>query len=88
MQSDEANVYFQELIDEMALGHQFIADEFGADALPQCAWQVLVAVQQSFSTASGSKRPCEDRSVRAHKWGCTRLRGNGPEINVLRTYQQ
>ncbi|XXQ36900.1 Lysosomal alpha-mannosidase [Plasmodiophora brassicae] len=51
VQSDEANVYFQELIDEMALGHQFIADEFGADALPQCAWQI-----DPFGHTSGAAR--------------------------------
>ena len=37
---DEASSYYADAIDQSALGHAFIASEFGIDALPSVGWQI------------------------------------------------
>jgi alpha-mannosidase len=37
---DEASSYYADAVDQSALGHQFIAAEFGINALPSVGWQI------------------------------------------------
>ncbi|CUG94229.1 alpha-mannosidase precursor, putative [Bodo saltans] len=37
---DEATTTYQDMLEQMTIGHQFIVAEFGVDALPRIQWQV------------------------------------------------
>ena len=37
---DEAATHYVDMIDQTTLGHRFIVDEFGTEALPTIGWQI------------------------------------------------
>ena len=38
--NDEGCVYYEDFIDNMTWGHQWIKDNFGKDAIPTIGWQI------------------------------------------------
>ncbi|OAF69774.1 hypothetical protein A3Q56_02473 [Intoshia linei] len=38
--NDEATTYYSDIIDQMTLGHEFIKNTFGVEAVPTIAWQI------------------------------------------------
>ena len=39
-QNDEATTYYEDIIDNMVWGHQFILKNFGKEAIPTIGWQI------------------------------------------------
>ena len=38
--SDEAAPYYVDMVDQQTIGHQFLLNNFGTDAIPKAGWQV------------------------------------------------
>jgi hypothetical protein len=38
--NDEATTYYEDIIDNMSWGHQWILENFGKDAIPTIGWQI------------------------------------------------
>lgn len=62
---DEASTYYVDMIDQTALGHRYIRDQFGQ--FPRVGWQIdpfgHSAVQASLLTAEVRQLPCSQNAA-------------------------
>ena len=54
---DEASPSYVDMIDNTALGHRLIAEQFGVAALPTATWQIVRSLRAARPPAAPATRP-------------------------------